>query len=86
MVLVQVFRLMQFAEKRRVTGETDYNERSSRSHMLVILRYRLMDTPLAAASGTVNPGRTARIFLVDLAGSESLKVRGEQLLLRELLG
>jgi centromeric protein E len=90
----QVYELLLNGETKRMTGATDMNERSSRSHTILTLviesreRTSEDDVSEAESSGqrvdSCSAVRTATLTLVDLAGSERQKdAKSEGLRLKE---
>ncbi|GAA6059859.1 hypothetical protein JCM10212_007064 [Sporobolomyces blumeae] len=61
----EVLDVLREGEQRRRVGQTDWNERSSRSHCVFIVTIESMSK---AEDGTA---RTSQLNLIDLAGSES---------------
>jgi hypothetical protein len=64
----EAMRLVETGMKSRATAETNCNERSSRSHCIIVLEVQRFEN-----IDTVTVGR---LFLVDLAGSERLNCSG----------
>jgi hypothetical protein len=64
----EAMRLVETGMKSRATAETNCNERSSRSHCIIVLEVQRFEN-----IDTVTVGR---LFLVDLAGSERLDCSG----------
>merc|ERR1712072_1384166 len=60
----QVMAVLAAAEKRRMAAETKMNQRSSRSHCVVVLS-------VAKQNLTNQRTKLAQLYLVDLAGSEN---------------
>jgi len=65
----KVFELLECASKNRVTGKTNMNDRSSRSHSI----FQLQITGHNSKTGEIVKGI---LNLIDLAGSEKLKQSG----------
>ncbi|GAA6018610.1 hypothetical protein JCM11491_006164 [Sporobolomyces phaffii] len=61
----QVLEVLREGEQRRRVGQTDWNERSSRSHCVFIVTIESM------SKSEDGSARTSRLNLIDLAGSES---------------
>ncbi|GAA6044376.1 hypothetical protein JCM8097_004902 [Rhodosporidiobolus ruineniae] len=60
----EVLEVLREGEARRRVGQTDWNERSSRSHCVFVVTIESM-------SKTGGAARTSKLNLIDLAGSES---------------
>jgi hypothetical protein len=57
---------------RRSTGSTTMNERSSRSHMVVLVEVQHSKVIITGSGATLAPPVSAKMYLVDLAGSERI--------------
>lgn len=71
----EVARLISRGDRLRATSSTLMNDRSSRSHAVIILDIK--SKSFAGDSGT-EVVKTSRVNLVDLAGSERLKLSGAE--------
>ncbi|SAL98373.1 hypothetical protein [Absidia glauca] len=69
----EVMAFIKLGEERRHTGETDFNENSSRSHTIfqLIIESKSRVSSLASV-------RTSRLNLIDLAGSEKVATNTER--------
>ncbi|KAM0749105.1 kinesin-domain-containing protein [Meredithblackwellia eburnea MCA 4105] len=69
----EVLQLLEEGEGRRRTGATDWNERSSRGHVV------FMVTIESISKNNASLARTSRLNLIDLAGSESATGQADRL-------
>lgn len=63
-----IFRYIQIAQERVHFGSTNMNDRSSRSHTILVLQYKQINKD--------NSMKSAKLNLVDLAGSEKIAKTG----------
>mmetsp|Transcript_11351 Transcript_11351/g.32689 ORF Transcript_11351/g.32689 Transcript_11351/m.32689 type:complete len:903 (+) Transcript_11351:231-2939(+) len=80
---LEVYKIMEEANKRRVVASTKMNATSSRSHAICVLRIKGVvifadENNDANADDGVSRKFEAKLTLVDLAGSERLKKTGAQ--------
>jgi kinesin family member 5 len=67
----ELFRIITYGQKNRVTCATNMNEHSSRSHLIFLLSVNQFNN-LESSS------KTSKLFLIDLAGSEKISKTGAE--------
>eukprot|EP00731_Ephydatia_muelleri_P015976 Em0009g400a len=74
----EVVDLLCFGDQNRVIGETNMNERSSRSHTIVTMAIESRERDEEEGGGRDGPVKVSSINLVDLAGSERVSTNGAE--------